>query len=599
MPGEEMALGDQEIGAERESPRRELQCADTIRHPSVSRILLRGLPKFLSLAGGILVAASVAVVVTAPRHRHSHGDPRQRHGRDTEFPGGANTTITVTTSTTTTPPERHYRLAAPGDDACTRDGFLPVTSLSSCETAAEKLGVTGFFDTKAEACFRAAPAGHHHQHHRNGSSSQGTICEAAEDIRANGCLVCSPRRYMPPDVVIPFFERDLCKVKYTAQSLVVHDPEHYLGNVYLMWISYQAPGNYVDDLTEIHDILNQSRKVQLIDFSPQVKEAKLSGWFAQQVLKLKIAAIVESDFYVVLDAKNTFIKDLTSDAFFTSCNQARIAGVFRHDRIPKPHIDWYMASAKVLNLSFPSEGYWPSSITPMVIHRRTVIDVFEKIGEKAKPDPLCSGPLCAMFGARSMTGMGATEFTMYTLWAHSRPDFSCQNVMEESDRSDLAHRWAVSLWRGMKSNRDEQLKRNLERCEKIANGSEVPLMFGAQPEALYGISGEQREKAIKDVALLYQNAELWNPNKSATEELVECVIGRVPDAAEQEIEHADFGNSAGADGAGEMDTFCCTSTQDVNNFCQACWAGARVGPNDFCGQSEAHCGACGGRLCSR
>merc|ERR1719221_2214873 len=105
-----------------------------------------------------------------------------------------------------------------------------------------------------------------------------------------------------------------------------------------------------------------------------------------------------------------------------------------------------------------------------------------------------------------MTGMGATEFTMYTLWAHSRPDFQCLSVLERSDRSDLTHRWAVSLWRGVKSNKGETMKRNLERCEKIANGIEVPLMFGAQPSALDGMSIDQRKLAIKDLAKLYQTA---------------------------------------------------------------------------------------------
>merc|ERR1740138_451744 len=100
--------------------------------------------------------------------------------------------------------------------------------------------------------------------------------------------------------------------------------------------------------------------------------------------------------------------------FFDSCGAAKIFGDMPWDGIPPPH----------------SEGYWPTSITPMVIHRQTVLDMLASINENDSTDSLCNGPLCDMMGARSITGQGSTEFTMYILWARSRVNFPCLHAME-------------------------------------------------------------------------------------------------------------------------------------------------------------------------
>merc|ERR1719210_2023006 len=75
------------------------------------------------------------------------------------------------------------------------------------------------------------------------------------------CPACAPKDPVVPDVVIPFFERDMCKLKYTANSLAKNDPDHKLGNVYLMWVSGQPAGNYMNQINEIQDIIKPSRGV--------------------------------------------------------------------------------------------------------------------------------------------------------------------------------------------------------------------------------------------------------------------------------------------------------------------------------------------------
>jgi len=52
----------------------------------------------------------------------------------------------------------------------------------------------------------------------------------------------------------------------------------------------------------------------------------VEGWWTQQVLKLLVAHIVETDRYVVLDAKNHLVSGLTRDFLETSLGKARING---------------------------------------------------------------------------------------------------------------------------------------------------------------------------------------------------------------------------------------------------------------------------------
>jgi Family of unknown function (DUF6492) len=81
-----------------------------------------------------------------------------------------------------------------------------------------------------------------------------------------------------------------------------------------------------------------------------------SGWWIQQVLKLKVSEIVRSDRYVLLDAKNHLIHPLSIDFLETSTGQPRINGhSFANDPMltflectlrylgvdPAPHLQWF------------------------------------------------------------------------------------------------------------------------------------------------------------------------------------------------------------------------------------------------------------------
>lgn len=316
-------------------------------------------------------------------------------------------------------------------------------------------------------------------------------------------------------VVIPTFERDLCKLKYTAKSISVHDPNKYLGDVLIVWVSTQSSDAYKEQIDEIKSLIAETRKVDFMDFTWQVNNAHVGGWFAQQVLKLKIASLVTADFYIVLDSKNTLIRDVEADTFVTPCNQAKIFGTNRFDQIPEPHAGWYKTSARMLGVAPPNEGYWPASITPMTLHKQTVLDMLASIGEGNSPYGLCAGKLCGMLDG------GATEFTMYLTFVHSKGDsFKCIHAVEQLD---WRHMISSGLWRGVGEQKVKQAEYNVETCRNVALHYQIPLVFGAQSRSFDGMSYEQRSQAVGNLTKIYQDAKLTGLGHDSGDDLVKCV----------------------------------------------------------------------------
>merc|ERR1719210_2633301 len=85
--------------------------------------------------------------------------------------------------------------------------------------------------------------------------------------KERNCPACTPQAHASPDIVIPFWEHDLCKVKITAKSLAVHDPGRMFGDVYLMWVSKRPAPEYQGPLDDIKRILLGTHVVKIIDFS--------------------------------------------------------------------------------------------------------------------------------------------------------------------------------------------------------------------------------------------------------------------------------------------------------------------------------------------
>lgn len=323
------------------------------------------------------------------------------------------------------------------------------------------------------------------------------------------CPACTTSKPIIPAVVIPFYERDLCKFRYFAKSISVHDPNHFLADVYLMWVSTQSPSQYQDQLDGIRGLINKTHPVHFYDFSPQVQSGGVSGWYAQQVLKLKIASVVLSDYYLVLDSKNALIRDVEKDTLVTSCNQAITFAEYTMQSIPDPHNRWYATTAMLLGLTIPTQGYWPASISPMTFHRATVLRLLRFIGEEASPYSLCAGRLC------DWLKQGATEFILYQLYSRLKADAQCIHAVKHMDRKNAI---SISLWRGLST--------NFEACKNVASGHNRPLFFGAQAGAMDKLWGTQREQATTNFVKIFEDAKLHDTGiGETTGEFIGCIVG--------------------------------------------------------------------------
>jgi len=206
-----------------------------------------------------------------------------------------------------------------------------------------------------------------------------------------GCRACAAPTL--PTLVVLFYQRDLCKMKYTAKSIAVNGIGAFSAVIFA-WLSDRPATDYQSWMDEFRGYAEPcGAPVHIIDFSPY--KASLGsrghgGWVVQQLLKLAMAYVVTSDHYVVFDAKNAIIRPLGPYAFVSECNQARIAGEFRYDRMPWGwHQDWHHASAWWLGVESylgsvhgPEEGthsdvLLSNSVSPIVMNRQTILALHE------------------------------------------------------------------------------------------------------------------------------------------------------------------------------------------------------------------------------
>lgn len=319
-----------------------------------------------------------------------------------------------------------------------------------------------------------------------------------EKLGPRFCPACRPLLRSKPSIVVATWERDLCKANLLAKSITRRDSNNHLGDFYLLWVSTQTPYKYQFELDQIKDEISKTRAFHLLDFSAQVASpspacliwtvggescvSPFLGWYAQMTLKLKIAALMPSDFYLILDSKNAFFNDVEEDTFFTSCNQARVEAEYPLHAMPMPHKTWYERAAKALGIQVSGDQQFPTSITPAVLNKKTVLDLLAKLNEGTNPYQFCDGPLCNLFA------MGATEFTLYNMFALTRGDAECNYDLRKSpDERPLG----IALWRV-----DPHV--NVEKCEEVATGSIAPVTFGIQSQAFgiidntSGLSSEDR-----------------------------------------------------------------------------------------------------------
>jgi hypothetical protein len=137
---------------------------------------------------------------------------------------------------------------------------------------------------------------------------------------------------------------------------------------------------------------------------------QFSGWYLQQVLKLAAPGIVDSEFFLTLDADTVAIRPIALDELI----QNRRAICVRY-RNPEVHPEWYEASARILGI--PRTDY-RHGVTPAILSTeavRMLTKHLEDCRREIKGGALNPGRFLSKRSWRSilMREQGWTEYSLY------------------------------------------------------------------------------------------------------------------------------------------------------------------------------------------
>lgn len=236
-----------------------------------------------------------------------------------------------------------------------------------------------------------------------------------------------------------------------------------------------------------------------------LSKMEVEGWFVEQVMKLKVASLVQAPFYVVLDAKNTFINDIEPTTFMSPCNTGMIYAESDFSDLGEKR-DWYNKSAEALGVALPTGRRWSASVAPVVMHTKTVKDMLGHLSEDATPWELCSGPLCKYIEH------GATGFALYNTYVAAVSDERCIHATVQKSP-------AVTLWREVDGDSKESI------CASVADGAKGVVMFGAQSGSDGGLPKDQLHRIGACFSDVYAAAGLHDPERTSDAVLRQCVIG--------------------------------------------------------------------------
>jgi hypothetical protein len=160
------------------------------------------------------------------------------------------------------------------------------------------------------------------------------------------------------------------------------------------------------------------------------------GWWTQQILKLAASRIVESDFYLTLDADCLLVRNVSREALVRNER-----GLVEYDS-PNLRAKWYRASSRMLGLpeTVPAQSV---SVTPFLLHTQTTIALTNYAVGLAREREVVS------WQQMLMSQPGWTEYTLYHLFATFKGFWAAHHELESSDligpsiwfKQD-AHEWA-------------------------------------------------------------------------------------------------------------------------------------------------------------
>ena len=104
------------------------------------------------------------------------------------------------------------------------------------------------------------------------------------------------------------------------------------------------------------------------------KKPWVSGWRKQQLIKLAVSTIMNTEYYITFDADVLFKKNLANDDLFADGK----AIIHTQSKMSRPK--WWNGSAKILNVA-PNLLEVGMGVTPAILHTKSVRNLLEHLSD--------------------------------------------------------------------------------------------------------------------------------------------------------------------------------------------------------------------------
>jgi hypothetical protein len=209
-------------------------------------------------------------------------------------------------------------------------------------------------------------------------------------------------------------------------------------------------------LAEYGDLSGIVRFVRNSDLGSSVQA---QGWWSQQALKLMVSDIVETERYVVLDAKNHLVFPLGRHTLESEDGRARIKLVSYEKHVLRPHLERVLA---YMDLDVATRiGRFTQTTTPFVMYTAAVRSLIARIrAREGKPvdQLLIERQLTEFFlyiadiikNGEGLDALYATdeEFRMPMVWRHTATRKGCLWAIAQASEARapfLSVRWPAMV----------------------------------------------------------------------------------------------------------------------------------------------------------
>jgi len=181
----------------------------------------------------------------------------------------------------------------------------------------------------------------------------------------------------PLDVVTVVFNDELRLLKLQARSMGRYLDPTLVGSIYVI-VNDRRPAVvrafFLEHILPEYGSLKHKVRFLLHDDVWQTRNRRF-GWQSQQALKLIAARQVKADSYLILDAKNHFVRPVQSDAFFAPDGRLR-----SHLYLMVPKFQQAFAAAcDLFGLPGDHNGPCLPTTTPFLADRQLVTDMLQTI----------------------------------------------------------------------------------------------------------------------------------------------------------------------------------------------------------------------------